>query len=412
VALALDGYADSVPLRVLHLSTYSDGGGAARAANAVNRALESIGVDSRLISAQGPRFEAARRADRMLWKFQQSSVKTWRSPAQFGSLSARDINASSADIVNLHWVTDGFLSIEEIGKIQKPVVMSLYDMWAFCGTEHYGVDSPEARWRIGYTKENRPADERGWDIDRNTWERKRKTWSEFQIITASTWLTDAARDSSLFESWPVTRIPHPIDPARFEGIEERVAKQSLGLDPARPVIGFVASAGVSDQRKGFDLLAQALEHLPSPLANIQLLIVGPRPTMDELPSGFDIRTIGSVKRSDTLVAAYSASDVLAVPSREDNMPLTAMEAQMCGTPVVAFNVGGLPDIIMDGETGFLAPPFDVQRLARSLAQVLTDKHRGERFGAQARNRAEAIWGFDSVAKAYLAVYLETLDSYR
>jgi len=345
----------------------------------------------------------------MLWKFQRSSVKTWRSPARFGSLSARDINASSADIVNLHWVTDGFLSIEEIGKIRKPVVMSLYDMWAFCGTEHYGVDSPEARWRTGYTKENRPVGERGWDIDRHAWERKRDLWSDLHIITASSWLTAAAKESRLLESWPVTRIPHPVDPATFNRLDKNAAKEVLGLDSDRPVIGFLASAGIGDERKGFDLLAQALSHLPTSLANVQVLVVGPRPTPGEIPSGVGIRAIGNADGDRALVTAYSAVDVLAVPSREDNMPLTAMEAQMCGTPVVAFAIGGLPDIVDSGETGYLTSPFEIQDFAQGLRRALDDSLTDDEWGKSARHRAESTWGFDVVARQYLDVYEQVLN---
>ena len=110
-------------LRVLHLSTYAGGGGAGRAAAALNEALQKAGVDSRFISAHGTRFKAARAADRALWRLQRSATKTWRSPARFGSLSASEINESSADVVNLHWVTDGFMSIEEIGKIDRKSVV-------------------------------------------------------------------------------------------------------------------------------------------------------------------------------------------------------------------------------------------------------------------------------------------------
>ncbi len=213
--------------RVLHLSTYASNGGAARAATALDSALRGIGVESRLLTATGAKFRVTRELDRQLWRLQRSPVATWRSPARFGSLKATEINASSADVVNLHWVTDGFMSVEEIGKITKPVVWSLYDMWPFCGSEHYGVDQPDARWRTGYTRENRPIYESGWDLDRDTWERKRQHWSNFHVVPASSWLTEAVRQSALMSHWPITRIPHAVDARTFSPMDKIAAREHL-----------------------------------------------------------------------------------------------------------------------------------------------------------------------------------------
>ena len=120
--------------KVLHLSTYATNGGAARAATTLHEAMLAQGLESEMWTARGAKFKRAQFLDRQLWRLQSSPVKTWRSPARFSSLTAKEINASDADIVNLHWVTDGFLSTEEIGKIEKPIVWSMYDMWPFSGT--------------------------------------------------------------------------------------------------------------------------------------------------------------------------------------------------------------------------------------------------------------------------------------
>ena len=395
--------------RVLHLSTYAGGGGAARAAAAVDLALQTRGVDSRLLSAHGTKFRAARAADRALWRLQRSATRTWRSPARFGSVSASDINASSADIVNLHWVTDGFLSIEQIGRISKPIVMSMYDMWPFCGSEHYGVDTPDARWRIGYTHDNRPADETGWDIDRDSWERKRRHWQGFHLIPASSWLTQAVSESALMSRWPVTRIPHPVNPAIFKPVDKVKARTQLGIDARRPTIAFLASAGITDERKGFDLLASALPQVRGDFPDVQVLVVGPAPERNQLPPGIDVIGIGQAHGDDALVRSYCAADVLAVPSREDNMPLTAMEAHMTGRPVVAFNIGGLPDIVAHRETGFLAPPLDAHNLGLGLSEALANARSSNSWGEQARERALRTWSFNAVADEYLNVYRQVLQ---
>lgn len=407
-------------LRVLHLSSYDANGGAARAAYALHRAMLSQGLDSKMLVARkgtddptvthgnANRFRVTSELDRRLWKLQRSPVTTWRSPAKFASLTAEQINRTSADVVNLHWVTDGFLSIEEIGKIQKPLVWSMYDMWPFAGTEHYGTDTPEARWRTGYTQANRPNDERGIDLDRWTYQRKQRHWpphhTPIQMVPASTWLEQATRSSALMGNWPITRIPHVVDTDVFAPMNKGQARRQLGLPDDRPIILFLASAGIGDRRKGWDLLAVALPRQAGQDYSVRVVVVGPVPddeTREEAERQADvpIHWHGTVNTSSELRLLYCAADVTAVPSREDNMPLTAMEAQSCGRPVVAFRIGGLPDIVDDGITGHLAEAEDPDDLARALAQAL-DNNQGD----AARERALATWSPQAVVPRYAAIY--------
>lgn len=397
-------------LRVLHLSTYAGGGGAGRAAAALNKALQKAGVDSRLVSAHGARFKAARAADRALWRLQRSPTETWRSPARFGSLSASEINASSADIVNLHWVTDGFMSIEEIGKIKKPILMSMYDMWAFCGSEHYGVDSANARWRAGYKRSNRPIDETGWDLDRNAWERKRQHWAPFHLVPASTWLARSTRQSALTAQWPQTQIPHPVNPDVFKPIDKTAARKRLGIDTKSPTVAFVASAGVNDRRKGFDLLVEAMRPMRREFPNVQVLLVGPTPHESQLPKDLKVVAVGVTHSDEELAATYTAADVLAVPSREDNLPLTAMEALMCGCPVVGFNVGGLPDIVSHNDSGYLAAPYFTEDLAMGIAAAIVTSLSTNEWSDHAQAKARTEWSSSTVAARYIELYREILGS--
>ena len=132
--------------------------------------------DPTITDHDGLRFKFSSELDRKLWKLQKSPTITWRSPARFTTITAQEINASDADVVNLHWVTDGFLSIEEIGKITKPIVWSMYDLWPVSGTEHYQAAGTSERRHNGYLKTNRPANESRIDIDRNAFKRKQKNW--------------------------------------------------------------------------------------------------------------------------------------------------------------------------------------------------------------------------------------------
>lgn len=365
------------------------------------------GVKSRMRHAKGSRFLTARRAERSLWRLQKSPNQTWRSPAVFGSMSATDINNSSADIVNLHWVTDGFLSVETISQIKKPLVWSMYDMWPFMGTEHYGDSTWSSRWRTGYTRANRPADESGFDLDRWTYQRKIRAWgsrSPIHMVPASSWLQRAVQDSALMNTWPTTRIPHMVDENQFSPILRSEARQTLGLDGDQPTILFLASAGIHDHRKGFDLLEMALPEVRKRFPGLRLIIAGPKDDTYVNPTGVDVVWIGQLNGDNALRTAYCAADVVAVPSREDNMPLTAMEAQTCGRPVVAFRIGGLVDIVDDQITGILVEPGNTAVLSDALVTALDDALGSDRMGTTARERAVEIWSPAKGVSQYLDLY--------
>ncbi len=348
---------------------------------------------------------AAQMLDRQAWRLQSSANHAWRSPALFGALSARAINAAAADVVNLHWVTDGFLSVRQIGRINKPVVWSLVDMWPFSGTEHYGSDTLDARWRTGYTKGNRPSGDGGLDLDRTTWQRKRRDWTRpMHIVVSNGWMRDRVEASALFRDWPVTQIPHVIDTEAFQPADQPAARARLGLPQATPLILFLSSGGIADTRKGWDLLEAALPAVQANHPDVAVVVAGP-PSPEHVPaSGVPIIWRGHIDGDRGLSDLYSSVDVTAVPSREDNMPLAAMEAQTAGRPVVAFRIGGLPDIVEHHATGYLAEPFDVDDLAIGLSQAIDDSRHERTWSIAARNRALATWSPREVVDRYLDVY--------
>ena len=391
--------------RILHLSTYDANGGAARAALAIHNSLRSSGIDSRMRIARADdlRFKIAKEADRRLWGLQKSKTLTWRSPARFGSITAKEINHSEADIVHLHWATDGFLTIESIGKIKKPIVWSLCDAWAFSGTEHYATQFSRTRSIRGYLPNNRNPDDSGFDVDRWTWNRKKTKWTRpMHLLPASAWLTQAAQESALMGHWPITQIPHIVDTNNFTGAaQERISDE-------QSVILFLASAGIHDARKGADLLIEALRD-PVITQRFTVIIVGPRPTAQEERDigsrlNHDLVFHGEARGDQELIDLYSQADITIVPSREDNMPITAMESQSCGTPVVGFRIGGLPDIINPATSGYLAEPENTHGLAEGIMHVLRQDIR-----ELTRQHALATWSPEVVVPQLLAVYESVLS---
>ena len=407
-------------MKVFQLNHSDINGGAARATYRIHHALRDIGIDSQMLvnlaasgdwSVRGPTSLWGKTISRIrpqlvtpLRKLLSTGNPIIHSPALVPSRWSNRLNTSDADVVHLHWVQGEMLSIADIGRICKPIVWTLHDMWAFCGAEHV---TPDYRWRDGYRVDNRPVHESGFDLNRYTWQRKRKHWSRpLQVVCPSQWLADCVRTSALMGKWPVAVIPNPIDTDRWKPIDQRLARKLLDLPQDCPLLLFGAMGGGQDPNKGFDLLLAALSHLRSEpsLQTLQLVVFGQLAPQSPPQLGFPVNYTGHLHDDLTLRALYSAADAFVLPSRQENLPNTGLEAHACGTPVVAFNTGGLPDIVDDRVTGVLAEPYEPASLAAAICWVLDDSQRCRDMGAEARKRAELLWAPARVAGMYREVY--------
>lgn len=333
--------------------------------------------------------------------------KILHSRALFASGLGREIKSLHPDVVMLGWLGNATLSIEEIGRIQAPVVWRLSDMWMFSGAEHY---TSRDRYRLGYSRSSRPDTERGPDINRETFLRKKRHWKKPRfVISPSQWMANQVKVSTLTSSWPVRVIPNPIDTDYWKPSSQKSARERLGLARDEIVVLFGAGGGTKHPHKGADLLFEAL-----PILGLRAKEAGIHKPLRVVIFGEKARakTIGGIRvqflgplADDDLVAAYSAADVMVVPSRLDNYPSTALEAQACGCPVVGFDVGGLPDIVLDGATGALARPFDTTELAEKILWVC-DKNRNPQLRKSARARTLSTANPREVAKRYVDVFFE------
>jgi glycosyltransferase involved in cell wall biosynthesis len=403
-------------LKVLQLNYFDTNGGAARAAYRIHHALRVAGVDSMMWvnqasagdwTVEGPFSNLSKAIGQvrphigsLLCKTLYTENSIIHSPSILPSNWVKRINTSDVDVVHLHWVQGEMLSISDISRIEKPIVWTLHDMWAFCGAEHY---TEEFRWRDGYRRDNRPAYESGFDLNRWTWERKRKHWQRpMQIVTPSRWLGDCVRDSVLMRDWPLSEIPNCMDTERWQPLEQAQARNLLGLPKDVPLLLFGAMGGGRDPHKGFDLLAGALDYLRGNMLGMELVVFGQLAPRNPPDLGFPVHYTGHLHDDLSLRALYSAADALVVPSRQDNLPNTAVEAQVCGTPVVAFNIGGLPDIVEHKRTGYLASAYDTKDLASGIQWVLNRNDYELRL--QARERAVSLFSNNTIAKQYLEIY--------
>lgn len=411
-------------MRVVHLN-YSDiDGGAARAAYRIHKSLESSGIDSlmwvnKTISGDSTVETTSKRFERVLNKTYPYLVKpivkmlktnnqTLHSPQIFPSGWVKKINNSNADILHLHWTQNEMLSISDIKLIKKPIVWTLHDMWAFCGAEHYTNDY---RWKIGYNSNNRPNYESGFDINYWTWKRKKKNWKKpIQIIAPSNWLGNCAKESVLFQKWPIEIIPYPIDINFWKPLEKEKSREFLGLPKNVPLILFGAVGGGADPRKGYDLLINSLKfiNINNSTKKLKLVVFGQERPRDFKELNFPVLFMGYLYDNFTLRALYSAADIMIVPSRQEAFGQTALEAQACGTPVVAFKTGGLKDIVLHKFSGYLADTFEVEDLANGINWIFENLSKSNKLGLQSRDQVIKKYKPEQIANQYIDIYNKIL----
>jgi len=410
-------------MKILTISQSDSNGGAARAAYRIHKALRQQNIDSHMwVNDAGTNSEHVCGPDQLFIQGKnklrklsgslipfsmRSSNKSLHSPAILSSQWPEKINSSDCDIVHMHWINREMLSISDIAKITKPIVWTLHDMWPFCGAEHYTED---LRWKSGYFKHNRPDHEYGLDINRWVWERKRKWWHKpMHIVTPSHWLGDCVRQSYLMKGMPVRVIKNPIDTDVWSPVDKYEARKRLGLPVDVPLLLFGAMGGGADKRKGVDLLGAALKALHHELPDIQLMILGQDQSGATENNDYPVHYLGHIGDDNILREIYSAADAMVIPSRQDNLPNTGVESLSCATPVIAFDVCGLPDIVRHKHTGYLARAFDIDDLAKGILWVLSEAV-NNLLSEKARNDAISRFSCKVVAKQYAELYENVHDA--
>ncbi|PMM04231.1 hypothetical protein BCT61_17170 [Vibrio breoganii] len=394
-------------------------GGAARAAYRLHKSILKNKVDSQMIvkikNGDDYTVISSSRVKQILSRgvgylsnklsdFQKCRSTILHSYNFIGSFVYLLIKKSNADVVNLHWVNAETLSIRQISKINKPIVMTLHDMWAFCGSEHLAIDEEHSQFRVGYAVKNDCSDHIGGiDLNYLTWKRKKKYWkTQFTIVTPSSWLSQCVRESELFLGWDVYTIPNPLDTDKFKPLDKSFARGVLNLPMNKKLIGFGAMGGSKDSNKGFDLLLAALKR-HSNFEDFQCVVFGQSAPESSLDLGLPVTYVGHLFDDESLGLFYNAIDVMVVPSRQESQSQTATEAQSCGTPVVAFSTTGLVDVIEHKVSGYLAKPFEPSDLMEGI-QWCIECNIENKLSFNARNRALKLWAQDVVAKQYISLF--------
>jgi len=414
-------------MRVVHLATVDVEGGAARAAFRLHKGLVEAGADSAmLVRKKVSPVDSVRLApglepeDSFFWnlieKFYLEARRTPISNTYFSiGYPGPDLTEhpliQSADVVHLHWVA-GFqssVSIARLGTLGKPLVWTVHDQRPFTGGCHFSAGC------TGYQKDCAGCPQ----LQEDSFEVPAANLADqlqllpvdaITVVAPSRWLADCARRSALFSRSRVETIPYGIETDCFQPQPREATRQRLGL----PASGFQLLLGAdygSEKRKGFLELMAALQLCLNERlfqqrlqrGEVSLLAFGrPNPELNRLT--IPVKYFGYVDSDKTLASIYAAANLFILPSLEDNLPNTVLESMSCGTPALAFNVGGLPDLITDGVTGRLVPAGNIPELSAALLSLIANAQECERWGSHCRQQIMKEFSLGAQARRYLDLY--------
>ncbi len=411
-------------MRVLIVNTSEHTGGAAVAANRLMTALNNYGVKAKMLvrdkETDSLTVSALPNSLQAQWHFLWERLLIWlRLHLRRQHLYEIDIancgtditqlpEFKEADVVHLHWINQGMLSLKDIRKILdtgKPLVWTMHDIWPATAICHY-ARACEQYYIACKNCPLLPPLQGG--LAAKIWKRKQQMLEGKHItyVACSQWLAGEARKSALLEGQTVTNIPNPIDTHVFHPIGKVQAQKSLGLPADKQVILFV-SQKVTDPRKGIGYFVEAIrllaEQHPEMKNNTVVAILGGH--AEDVASQLAIPSypLGYISDSRRIVEVYNTADVFVLPSLEDNLPNTMMEAMACGVPCVGFQVGGIPEMIDHRQNGYVAKLKDAADLADGIRYVLDEQNR-ETLKKQCVQKVAQCYSQQSVAKRYIEVY--------
>ena len=317
-----------------------------------------------------------------------------------------------ADIYHIHWVTN-FLDISglfrELAKRGKPVVWTLHDMNPFTGGCHHDDDCGKYKHICGSCPQL--GSEYKKDLSFRQFKIKQEAYSlipasKMHIAADSNWLRDCAKQSILFKDFRIDTVHYGLDINLFRPLDKKAAKKVLNIDENQIVISFGA-ANLSNVRKGFHILVNAINKIAPDYNDILLLTFG-----DGIPDykiNVNVKHIGPVLNPAMITIIQNAADFFVISSMREAFGQTCLEAMSCGTPAVGFNGGGIPDMIKEGATGYLAVEKDESSLAEAIKKMLNDSAKRIEMGKSARNFVLENFNLDLQVEKYMKIYSQLLN---
>lgn len=414
-------------MRILHLCGGTSNGGAAKGLLNLHRGLLCNNIDSKvLFSMKGTESHGQNESVIFTNNFFDSTAKTifpriesiiirlaagkkvW--PYSVGVAGYPFLKQRKwfrdADIIHLHWINAGFMSISQINKINKPVVWTMRDEWAYTGGCHYSGECV----RFMHTCGKCPLlySDKSNDISRKTFKRKEKLQSKnIRYIGISNWIADQAKKSALLKDQKISVILNGISDIFMddEDFDMQTCRKYFGL-PEDEMLLLCGATNLDSPYKGYSVL-ERFESIPG----LDYRIVTFGSISDQLKSHISVPTTHLGKISDTtkLKKLYHACDVFLGPSHMEAFGKTLAEASACGLPVVAYNHGGPRDIVQDSVSGLLVNPFNEMEYIDSTIDLIQNKNRLRKMSLMAKSNAAEFFDSKILANQYINVYKEILN---
>ena len=404
-------------------------GGAAIAAGRLTEALKSHGIKAKMLvrDKQTDRISTVALGGgwKQVRKFVWERVVIWINShfrrerlfsvdiANTGNDITRLPEFKEADLIHLHWINQGMLSLKVIRKILasgKPVVWTMHDMWPCTGICHHARTCTAFHSECGacpmiYSQKRK-------DLSTRIFRQKQRLYASggIHFVTCSHWLEGMAKQSALLANQPVSVIPNPISTTLFHPMKQTEARQKLALPTEGKLILF-GSVKLTDKRKGIDYMVEACRLLakqhPALKEQLALVAVGMHAAELQPLVPFKVYNMGYVKEEHQLVEIYNAADLYVIPSLDENLPNTIMEAMACGTPCVGFPTGGIPEMIDHLKNGYLTKEHSAEQLAEGIYTLLTTPAY-ESLSHEAVAKVNACYSERSVANQYGQLYAKLL----
>jgi glycosyltransferase involved in cell wall biosynthesis len=383
-------------LKVAHIQFSVESGG--RAALRIQRAMAALQVQSNIVSLMPSVHKIENITFLTKWQRLYTRIDnklqgylTRSIDKQLGSFSypllglniAKQPDVQNADVIYIHWALNGMLnfkSIKQIASLKKPVIIFLHDMWAITGGCHHSFSCDKYKVN-GCSQCPMFAGNEKNDLSTREFAKKIKLYNKFKnlhFIAPSKWLYNCAAESLLTKNKSVHYIPNILDDNFYKQVNKSEAKKILNIDADQTVIAFGAIA-INSPYKGWAYLQKALELLYEKKGsdNITVLIFGSvynKEVADAIP--FKTKFMGYLKDEYSTTLVYNAADVFIAPSLAEAFGYVVMESLSCGTPVVGFNVGGIPDMIEHKKNGYLAKYKDAADITEGILFCLQNNIKG------------------------------------
>lgn len=416
-------------MRVLHFSALDGQTGAGIAAARIHQGLLARGIDSRLCVTYPvagvphsftPDISLPGRARRRLehrwdrWLLRRASagydyvLSTGRCGFDIGKIVARE----QPDIVQLHWIGGNSFRLSSLAGIDKPIVWRLSDQWPFCGVQH--LESNAAAY-VTPPANSRLALDPSTDVSERVRRKKAKIYrrvDELVLVCPSRWLAGEAKRSALLGDRSVELIPTSCDTEMFSPRDRAASRSALGL-PVGSFILLVGATTMETRWKGADLFVDAVGRFRAATRQqpVHIVTFG-KSGLDaaQLSGTVEITHFGLVTDRHLMSILYNAADVFCAPSRMENLANTVLESLACGTPVIAFAIGGMPDMIDHKVNGYIASPFDTADYANGIAWVPGLRHAPDLRDA-CRQKITSQFSLDQEIGGYLRLYQSLCESH-